>query len=501
MAMKHGEDRIKSGQAAAPGRRQLLTSAATGLAIGAGVVSAGSAFVSHPAEADTGTGVTDWLNVQQYGATGDGVTDDTAAIQAAVTAAVTPGNPACGSPVYIPHGTYSISSTLDWTGEGLTVIGAGAYQTSIIQATANTIAVHVGGKGQRISGLTIGYASLRPSSETSSVCMTLSSNANYAVMARYCDLILQNGQTGLARDPSCTHNVPLFSCVLENISVRNWSQSAIYLDTTGEQCTGCVFNNIYCNNGTDEVPGTSAGYPVYIDNFTESVWNQLNVEASALTTSAIFVGNFFGLTFNSVHCEGNAFTVSDTAIFEIGGTRTSALTVNSLTTQLCTVDAGITASAVLFSNSGGWAKSAIVNGWVATQLNMKTGASLYFANFGSLGVCHAWLKTAYIPYMSAITGLQTGGNGTCAAFWNDQPAGVLGPPAVPATATAHVNTYQCHAMVYVTAGSAATTVAVDGHTMAVLPAGAVSSFEVPAGSAITLTYASGTPTWKWYGIP
>jgi len=47
-----------------------------------------------------------YVNVKSYGAIGDGTTDDTTAINAAITAAGTDGT------VFFPKGTYLVSSTL-----------------------------------------------------------------------------------------------------------------------------------------------------------------------------------------------------------------------------------------------------------------------------------------------------------------------------------------------------------------------------------------------------
>jgi hypothetical protein len=69
------------------------------------------------------------INVKNFGAAGDGVTDDTAAIQAAINACIASGYIAAaifGWRLYFPAGTYLVSSTLTQNGaDGLTWEGVG----------------------------------------------------------------------------------------------------------------------------------------------------------------------------------------------------------------------------------------------------------------------------------------------------------------------------------------------------------------------------------------
>jgi len=69
----------------------------------------------------------DWLNVRELGARGDGRADDTAAIQKALATARN------GSTIYLPPGTYRVTATLRLTGPlvGVSLVGHGRLTTLV----------------------------------------------------------------------------------------------------------------------------------------------------------------------------------------------------------------------------------------------------------------------------------------------------------------------------------------------------------------------------------
>lgn len=72
---------------------------------------------------------------QPYGATGNGMTDDTAALQYAINAC------ASGQVIYIPSGTYRVSRALSVTNKYITIRGDGPGKTIIDSVCSNQVAV------------------------------------------------------------------------------------------------------------------------------------------------------------------------------------------------------------------------------------------------------------------------------------------------------------------------------------------------------------------------
>ncbi len=77
-----------------------------------------------------------------------------------------------------------------------------------------------------------------------------------------------------------------------------------------------------------------------------------------------------------------------------------------------------------------------------------------------------------------------------------RPPGHVAAPAVPATTVALQNTFARAAAVTVT-GATVTAIAVDGTATGAVGASTGTTVMVPAGKNIALTYATGTPTWVW----
>jgi hypothetical protein len=114
-------------------RRSLLARGANGvLATGAVVAVADLAGASPASAAETASNTPDWVNVTTVTPAADptGATDSTAAFNAAVTAA------GSGGVVYIPAGTYKISSTVTCTAVPVYFVGDGAW-ASIVDYTGS----------------------------------------------------------------------------------------------------------------------------------------------------------------------------------------------------------------------------------------------------------------------------------------------------------------------------------------------------------------------------
>jgi hypothetical protein len=265
------------------------------------------------------------VNVKDYGARGDGITDDIAAIQAAINAAA-----AADTGVYFPAGTYRITSSM-WlpTGDAnynnLTIQGAGIGQTVITmnpQSGGNVYML----TAANLSGLTVSDMTFRtPGSYPTGVKGVYAVGMQNSKLLRLrfenVDQALKLGSgnqaNGWVVDSIQTSNIGILSMFLANVSNSSFSNldfqnrvdtgtgMGIYVERENHYLT---FHNIRCIGGSrnsfqfsndngygktdhitidglylDQSMGTR--YPFTVASTVEGLFSDITI------TNATFIGN------------------------------------------------------------------------------------------------------------------------------------------------------------------------------------------------------------------
>ncbi|PWC34183.1 glycosyl hydrolase family 28-related protein [Azospirillum sp. TSO35-2] len=157
--------------------------------------------------------LSDLASVKDFGAVGDGLADDTLAIQAALTSA---------KAVFVPPGTYRIANTLT-LGYGRTLYGAG--QSSILRGASN---------GFDLIHLPDGYASLSGLRlERGKVGVRLFGRDGPCVQNALADLTLWEPEVGLLLDGHTDPNFPCYWNSVVRVLVARPAKHGVWLTRTG----------------------------------------------------------------------------------------------------------------------------------------------------------------------------------------------------------------------------------------------------------------------------
>ena len=111
----------------------------------------------------------DYVNVKDFGAIGDGITDDTAAIKSAIAYAGT-----IKGVVYFPDGIYKISSTLALP-SNVSIVGRSRESVFITKTTSDTVTVLV-----TSSALSGGYNGVLPTDMNAVICLGDSNSSRWS---------------------------------------------------------------------------------------------------------------------------------------------------------------------------------------------------------------------------------------------------------------------------------------------------------------------------------
>lgn len=464
---------------------------------------------------------------QDYGALGNGVADDTTAIQNAITAAAVTGNV-----VSFPPGTYQVSTPIT-VGAGVTITGGnlGAVNIRITAGFVGASVFNITGAGSVIQSLTLTGTSTTYSSNPACDGIRVSNAVRCTLQDLYITYVNGFGVNVLASSTSSPQWL-----VLDNVHTYRGNQGIHILGITGS--TPSFSTNTFIENcNVEQTAGADGLFIEDARNVTIS-----NLQGSNRSTS----------TGNTVHIKGAcaAVTVNSFSLGALDGATAQAQPVVLIesgangTPEAVTFSAGriqngtpgmrvtagnrITATGVDFyqnANYGfqtsGSASPSIwvlgctfnLNGYVAAASNFDLISSItngliivsqcLFAT--PVGTSSQQVASAVSANgmtvtkdnrFSSATAFGGGGGGFPLLARGNQgynPVGNLTPPAVPASTVAQANPFGTDCTVYVRGGTV-TVISVAGGTTG-LTSG---SFRVAVGQSITLTY-SVAPTWTWVG--
>jgi len=210
------------------------------------------------------------VNVMDYGAVGNGVANDTAAIQAAINTGA--------KSIYFPQGTYLISSTLSITGSERNFFGNGGLKSSpVIQASTNTFPI-----------------------------FTAAGTGTQSLLS-FSNLTLKYGTYGFVSNVALSGGVGILDRTsFVNVTFDQQITGGIFSGTTQKMIIGqikhCLFS--YCVSGIKSLGG----------NF--SIWSIDDNKFEGLNDSALFIYNINDgqSSGSAINVRGNRFEANNGVI-------------------------------------------------------------------------------------------------------------------------------------------------------------------------------------------
>jgi Pectate lyase superfamily protein len=446
---------------------------------------------------DLMTGGADWYNVKApiYGATGNGTTDDTAAIKAAITAATTS---TVGGTIYFPVGKYLISSSLpcggNYSNGGLEFRGAGYSSEITLANSANCYMFDMGNAtggpvltvGARFSDL---YLNCNGANQATSSTNGGGIYARGAVWCLFEHLWIEEPWEGGIRFyqdglGNYGHHNTIRDCLFRdgaNVSAhgQGW---AVKLEQCDENTLeGNTFQNCCqpLSQGHDtQVYDTSAGLQSIIGNhFVGGGTGATMIKSDSSPSRVQIVGNQFDGPYNAscVEIDGAAATIVGNIFLNIG---------QQATGLVAGVHVGGTSGVKIIGNS--FSNFSVTN---ATCVYADSGNTQ--THMADNDVVGSWTS------LTLFTAPSTSGS-MIARNTGYNPVGGLAAPNVPASTTSLLNPFNVDSSVFITGGTVTQIKIGSGTTGLTTTAGVTQQIWLPAGQSVTMTYSS-TPTWVWIG--
>ncbi len=471
-----------------------------------------------------------------YSAAGDGVTDDTTAIQAAINAVSSAG----GGILIFPRGTYNYTALTTSSSEitPLAFMGYGAILKKI-NATGTGLLIQgaagAGGpsgvkrQGCLIQGLRFTHSVTQTAGETIKIV-----NAEHTVVrdirieSPYGGLLVQDAfdthihgdiyirnsvaydmkLQGTGTTPTCID--VFFSNILGEGTAGNVTKTGLIIDSgvSGVYAVNSDFaqGTVGINVQNTVVGGVRAEYlfftSILSDSTASSGWlinadckglyyNDCWASTAAGTGSGFELSNGTGHMFTNCKAYNNSrHGINITGAAEVhitGGQYSGNSTSVANTYNGINVIAGASGFSVVGARSGNI--SGLGGGTQQYGIEVAAGASDNYR-----------ILDNDVRGNGASAGISDGGTGVSKRLHNNlgwNPRGYLGAVTVPASTVTQNNTFGVDATVYVSGGTV-TVIEINAGPGFVTTGVTSGPIRVPAGAQIRLTY-SVVPTWVWFG--
>jgi hypothetical protein len=307
----------------------------------------------------------DWLNVRTFGARGDGITDDTAALQAAVTAAA-----AVKTAVYVPSGTYLVSAPVVIpAGEGLGIFGSGWASSIKLKAASNCFVFKMTGADTRITmrDLEIDGNCLEQGTAGTSGGV----DASGAVACRFDNIhFVACRDDGLYLGPQTGgafgHNNRVIGCLFDESMTSTGPGRGIQMNSNDEnQVIGCDFEYLGGAGGTTYETAVGildrAGTQFISDcNFVGGATNNTKgVRLQDCSSTKIIGCNFDGTAGDSIFIAATGNLITGCTIFGPGEVGTLGGEASGIHLEYATKNNSVTGNSIASSAVNGKTRSLI----------------------------------------------------------------------------------------------------------------------------------------------